>query len=47
MNSNLLKETNKILYESPKTFIDKPYYLCKNELEAHTEYLNNMIEGDD
>jgi hypothetical protein len=44
MNSNLLKETNKILYESPKTFIDKPYYLCKNELEAYSKIFNDTLE---
>ncbi len=44
MNSNLLKETNKILYENPKNFIDKPYYLCKNELEAHSKTFNDTLE---
>lgn len=44
MNSNLLKETNKILYERPKTFIDKPYYLCKNELEAYSKLFNDTLE---
>ena len=44
MNSNLLKEANKILYETPKSFIDKPYYLCKKELEAQSKIFNDTLE---
>ena len=44
LKSDFLKEITKLFYLDPKKYIDKPYYLCINELEAYSKIYNDKMD---
>ncbi len=41
LNSEYFKKMDNLFFIELKSFIDKPYYLCKNELDSYNKKINN------